>query len=136
MGVGGKAWFRSQAESAPTAAVSVAKGEEDASADEDPAPLRPFAAALPRPSWEELMAAAGDDRLRLLVRWLPDATAAELAQIAALWLEDSFRSDEFSILGLVVPRWRGGAYRPKKPRGAPLTTKALFSRRYLSGILP
>ena len=45
----------------------------------------PVVPPLPRPSLDDVKATAPDDRMRLLVRWLPEATADEVAALAEAW---------------------------------------------------
>lgn len=49
----------------------------------------PVPRPLPRPSLDEVKATAPDDRMRLLVRWLPEATAGDIAALAEDWFANS-----------------------------------------------
>ncbi len=64
----------------------------------------PVVAPLARPSLGELRAASMDERLALLVRWLPEATADEVAALAAEWFGDDLGSGgvEWQVLAV---RW-------------------------------
>lgn len=58
----------------------------------------------PVPSLEELRAAAPADRLRLVLRWLPAADAAQVAALAGEWCtEDSGSGD--AVWQVLVARW-------------------------------
>lgn len=108
----GKARFSEAKKPEPSQAASPTPpvaAETDAAADagkneEAPPGPRPEAPPQPRPSWEELQAAAQEDRLRLLVRWLPEATAGEIAALAQAWFGDTHDSGN-DVWQALVTRW-------------------------------
>ncbi len=61
---------------------------------------------MPRPALEELRAAPEADRLRLLVRLLPEAGAAEIAALAGEWFsEKSLIGSGNEVWQVLVQRW-------------------------------
>lgn len=58
----------------------------------------------PRPILEELRAAPKEDRLRLLVRWLPKADATEVAALAQEWFPKALGGGD-GIWQVLVQRW-------------------------------
>ena len=74
------------------------------------APVRvaaaPKNAVMPRPDLQELRAAPESERLRLLIRWLPEAGAAEIAALAGEWFAEKSPADSGNeVWQVLVQRW-------------------------------
>lgn len=85
----------------PGLGATAANGTETAAAG-------PATKALPQlgpgPSLEELRAAKPEDRLLLLLRWLPGADAAQVAALAGEWFAEANGSGD-AVWQVLVQRW-------------------------------
>lgn len=87
----------------------------------------PKVPAMPRPGMEELRAALEADRLRLLIRWLPEAGAAEIAALAGEWFaENANVGSGNEVWQVLVQRW------VEVDAAASLAHARLISRRWAS----
>jgi len=66
--------------------------------------VKPESAWPARPTLQELKAAAEPERLRLLVRWLPQADAAEVGALAMEWFPEAKGSGD-AVWQMLVQRW-------------------------------
>lgn len=92
-----------------------------------PVGAAPKRTGMPRPGMEELRAALEADRLRLLIRWLPEAGAAEIAALAGAWFaENTNVGNGNEVWQVLVQRW------VEVDAAAALTHARLISRRWAS----
>jgi len=74
----------------------------------------PVVPPLPRPSLDDVKSTAPDDRMRLLVRWLPEATTEEIAALAEAWFATMADSGTPRMAGAVRSLGRA---RPSRRHG-------------------
>ena len=82
---------------------------------------------MPRPGLEELRAAPEAERLRLLIRWLPEADAAEIAALAGEWFAETANVGSGNeVWQVLVQRW------VEVDAAAALAHARIISRRWAS----
>ncbi len=92
-----------------------------------PVGAAPKRTGMPPPGMEELHAALESDRLRLLIRWLPEAGAAEIAALAGEWFaENANVGSGNEVWQVLVQRW------VEVDAAAALAHARLISRRWAS----
>ena len=92
-----------------------------------PVVAAPKRTGMPRPGMEELRAAPEADRLRLLIRWLPEAGAAEIAALAGEWFaENANVGSGNEVWQVLVQRW------VEVDAAAALAHARIISRRWAS----
>ena len=83
-------------------------------------------AAMPRPGLTELRTAPDAERLRLLVRWLPQADAAEVGALAMEWYPEAKGSGD-ATWQMLVQRW------VEVDAAAAMSHSQKISRKFLLG---